>query len=43
MTESRRIADILQRAGHVLVTSHVPPDGDGFGAGIALVRWLRSR
>jgi phosphoesterase RecJ-like protein len=39
----REILDCLTGAKNVLFTSHVPPDGDGLGAGIALVRWLRSR
>jgi phosphoesterase RecJ-like protein len=36
-------ADLLSRRKRVLLTSHVPPDGDGLGAGLALVRAIRAR
>ncbi|MHC4473012.1 MAG: DHH family phosphoesterase [Planctomycetota bacterium] len=33
---------ILKAARRALVVSHVPPDGDGLGSGICIVRMLRS-
>ena len=39
MRETRRVLDESRR---VLIASHVPPDGDGLGTGLALVRVLRS-
>ncbi|MSR73973.1 MAG: hypothetical protein EXS14_00660 [Planctomycetes bacterium] len=40
---ARSIADALQEAKHVVLTTHITPDGDGFGAALALLRVLRSR
>ncbi len=37
------LARILFGGDRVLLVSHVPPDGDGLGAGLALVRALRKR
>ncbi len=42
MTTPGDVARALSSARRVLVCSHVPPDGDGLGAGIALVRAMRS-
>ena len=39
----REMADILAGARRVILCSHVPPDGDGLGAAIALVRVLARR
>jgi len=36
------VATALENAGSALFSSHVPPDGDGLGTGIALVRWFRA-
>ncbi|MEN8150760.1 MAG: bifunctional oligoribonuclease/PAP phosphatase NrnA [Planctomycetota bacterium] len=38
-------ADVIAALGNAtsaIFSSHVPPDGDGLGAAIALVRWFRS-
>jgi len=43
MTGIAEVGAALQHARRVLLASHVPPDGDGLGAGLALVRWLRDR
>lgn len=43
MNEKTEAARLLRTAKRVLVTSHVPPDGDGLGAGLALVRAIRAR
>lgn len=39
----RSIAGALARAGSVVVTTHITPDGDGLGSALALARYLRSR
>ena len=36
-----RAADVVAKAGHVLVTSHRRPDGDGCGAMVALTSMIR--
>jgi len=42
MNESAEIRETLHSAKRVLLASHVPPDGDGLGAGLALLRRLRA-
>jgi phosphoesterase RecJ-like protein len=42
MSDMNDVAAALTGAKSALLTSHVPPDGDGLGAGIALVRWFRA-
>lgn len=43
MSEMQEVRRRLAAAKRVLVASHVPPDGDGMGAGIAIVRTVRAR
>ncbi len=38
-----KIVEAFATARSVVLTSHVPPDGDGLGSALALVRVLRSR
>jgi phosphoesterase RecJ-like protein len=42
MTAPTEVIAALREARRALVVSHVPPDGDGLGSGVALVRMLRS-
>ena len=37
----RAIADELERARSIVLTTHITPDGDGLGAALALLRHLR--
>ena len=39
----RKVADRLAGAGKVVLTTHMNPDADGLGSGIALAAWLRDR
>lgn len=39
----QRIIDRLQRAGRVVMTTHVNADGDGAGSQAALAAWLQAR
>ncbi len=41
--ELETIARIVRRGRRFVVTTHVNPDGDGIGAGLGLVRFLRER
>jgi len=43
MSVPTEVIDALSSARRVLFVSHVPPDGDGLGSALALVRTLRSR
>jgi phosphoesterase RecJ-like protein len=41
--EYLKLAPLLDQARRVTVLTHIHPDGDGVGSGVALARWLRRR
>lgn len=43
MSVPTKIIEAFSSSRRVLLTSHVPPDGDGLGSAVALVRVLRAR
>ena len=43
MSVPTEVIDAVSSARRVLLVSHIPPDGDGLGSALALVRALRAR